>query len=304
MAWHSTHPPPPPIPIRTVNSPFTIVFGGGRGMRAPGSITMSPARAAGCPPIMTMPLPPSGMGVTFEEGPCGVPVHAGGGAFGIGQVCTSVMRHAGIPPMRTVGQPAPVRGEPCCVTSPTRAAGLPTVSSRLYQRSRLSATDQQSVPDHSVPHGSHPDHRERHRKQEVTHSGSSPPDPLEASRLHAVEHIRAGRLDQDWNRVKQEPSLGHPVSFFSRNLCRRRRDRCPGFDESLSTLHRLKTTSDIAGSASRASATHREVRRGALSDSRMAGASGGPSHCRWLRLRHRRQRAQQSLPLGTRDSAR
>jgi hypothetical protein len=58
-------------------------------------------------------------------GPCGVPEHAGGGAFGIGQVCWSVIRQAGLPPINTVGHGAPSNGEPCMVESPSRAAGLP-----------------------------------------------------------------------------------------------------------------------------------------------------------------------------------
>src|SRR5262245_49743389 len=56
-------PPPPPIPMSTVNSPTTMLFGGGSGTKAPGSMTMSPTRAAGLPPIRTMPEPPSGTGV-------------------------------------------------------------------------------------------------------------------------------------------------------------------------------------------------------------------------------------------------
>src|SRR5688500_14909141 len=47
-------PPPPPIPMSTVNSPTAIVLGGGSGMSAPGSITISPTRAAGLPPIRQM----------------------------------------------------------------------------------------------------------------------------------------------------------------------------------------------------------------------------------------------------------
>src|SRR5580704_12419618 len=88
------HPPPPPCPINTVGSPLTIVFGGGSGMIAPGSMTISPIQAAGLPPIRVTPVPLGGPGVV-TPGPWGVPLQAGGGAFGMGHVCWSVMRHAG-----------------------------------------------------------------------------------------------------------------------------------------------------------------------------------------------------------------
>jgi hypothetical protein len=83
-----------PCPISTVGSPLTIVFGGGNGMIAPGSMTISPIQAAGLPPIRVTPVPLGGPGVV-TPGPWGVPLHAGGGAFGMGHVCWSVMRHAG-----------------------------------------------------------------------------------------------------------------------------------------------------------------------------------------------------------------
>src|SRR4029453_18031602 len=46
-------PPPPPMPISTVNSPTAMLFGGGRGMMAPGSMTMSPTRAGGFAAVST-----------------------------------------------------------------------------------------------------------------------------------------------------------------------------------------------------------------------------------------------------------
>src|SRR5687768_10961437 len=101
-----------------------MVFGGGSGTRAPGSITMSPMQAAGLPPIRVTPVPPPPPGVVIP-GPCGVPEQAGGGAFGIVQVCWSVSRQAGFPPISTVVQAAPISGEPCIVESPSRAAGRP-----------------------------------------------------------------------------------------------------------------------------------------------------------------------------------
>ena len=109
---------------------------------APGSMTMSPTRAAGFPPIRQMPLPPSGTGVV-TPGPCGVPEQAGGGALGIGQVCWSPIRQAGFPPINTVGHGAPNRGDPCDVVSPSRAAGLPIFSPSFssFRRARFRQLD-------------------------------------------------------------------------------------------------------------------------------------------------------------------
>lgn len=44
---------------------MTMLLGGGKGIKAPGSMTMSPIRAAGLPPIKQMPDPPSGIGVVM-----------------------------------------------------------------------------------------------------------------------------------------------------------------------------------------------------------------------------------------------
>jgi hypothetical protein len=113
------------MPIKTVGSPGgMILFRGGNGTIAPGSVTKSPTRAAGLPPMRTIPDPPSGTAVVIP-GPCGVPEHTGGGALGIGHVCWSPMRHAGFPPIKTVGQAGPRSGEPCEVKSPSLAAGFP-----------------------------------------------------------------------------------------------------------------------------------------------------------------------------------
>src|SRR5437867_8415172 len=101
-----------------------MLFGGGSGIRAPASIEMSPMQAAGLPPIRVIPVPPPPPGVVIP-GPWGVPVHTGGGAFGIGHVCWSPILHAGLFPIRTVMQAAPSRGDPCMVVSPNRAAGRP-----------------------------------------------------------------------------------------------------------------------------------------------------------------------------------
>ena len=75
---------------------------------------MSPMRAAGMPPIITVALP--------------FAITSGGPA----QVAMSPMRAAGIPPISTVGQPGGRTGPPTCGTrtvtigqvcmSPTRAA--------------------------------------------------------------------------------------------------------------------------------------------------------------------------------------
>ena len=79
-------PPLPPCPINTVISPDTMLFGGGKGIIAFGSITISPRHAAGLPPISVTPVPPPPPGVVMP-GPCGKPSHAGGGAFGMVHVC-------------------------------------------------------------------------------------------------------------------------------------------------------------------------------------------------------------------------
>src|ERR687884_966343 len=73
---------------------------------------MSPARAAGRPPIKTVALPLA-MGV----GGCG-PANGG-----IAHACMSPTTAAGMPPMRTVGTPGPVIVPGCPVGSPTLAAG-------------------------------------------------------------------------------------------------------------------------------------------------------------------------------------
>ena len=92
---HGRHPyvhvgPAGPRPRRPADEhghlPHDDVVGWGSGTSAPGSITMSPRQAAGLPPIKVTPVPPPPPGVVMP-GPCGVPEHAGGGAFGIGQVC-------------------------------------------------------------------------------------------------------------------------------------------------------------------------------------------------------------------------
>ena len=101
-----------------------MLLGGGSGIIAPGSVTISPSRAAGFPPISTIPDPPSGIAAVIP-GPCGVPEQAGGGALGMGQVCWSPIRHAGFPPINTVEHGEPNKGEPCDVVSPSLAAGLP-----------------------------------------------------------------------------------------------------------------------------------------------------------------------------------
>src|SRR5918912_1253250 len=73
---------------------------------------MSPARAAGRPPIKTVALPLA-MGV----GGCGP------ASGGIAHACMSPTTAAGMPPMRTVGTPGPVIVPGCPVGSPTLAAG-------------------------------------------------------------------------------------------------------------------------------------------------------------------------------------
>ena len=78
-------------PIITVGAPTAIAFG------APASTTMSPCRAAGSPPIITVMLPTATTPPT-----CGFRPSTSG------QACVSdAARHAGCPPISTVGQPGP-----------------------------------------------------------------------------------------------------------------------------------------------------------------------------------------------------
>src|SRR6478672_5033860 len=78
-------------PTITVGAPTAIAFG------APASTTMSPCRAAGRPPIITVTLPTATTPPT-----CGL------GPSESGHACVSdVARQAGWPAMSTVGHPGP-----------------------------------------------------------------------------------------------------------------------------------------------------------------------------------------------------
>src|SRR4029079_18534435 len=109
-------------PRITVAAPSVIAFG------ALASITVSPCRAAGRPPIITVTLPTPTTPPTW-----GLP-----GGSTSGQACVSdPARHAGIPPISTVGAPGPgPSGVPWLVRSPMRAAGCPIgpPSVDLHQR--------------------------------------------------------------------------------------------------------------------------------------------------------------------------
>jgi hypothetical protein len=75
--------------MRTVGFPFTIVFGGGSGMSACGSVTMSPMHAAGFPPIPANQCYALAVPATGQRNPRTMRRAVAGwrGALGIGQVC-------------------------------------------------------------------------------------------------------------------------------------------------------------------------------------------------------------------------